>query len=240
MAGVSKPSDASTFQLQNYRCWSAFLKQDRILNITALIQQLDELEENYQDWVAPINQVIKECSFKVNRDGYTPADFDRDVRTVREKQLEKGDPIQPIHNLLDELCPAYLSASPEEREQVRDAASDKNGVLSALLGYAYRAASQLKSPDDKEWLLNGLAAISIENCGRDYRDVLLALAELYVKAEEVGIKPRSAFTTVSRLSSDEKPDGGDTSMQVMMARLTSYAVLKERRRKGKSSKKQVK
>ena len=50
--------------------------------IPDLIQQLDKLEARYQRWVEPINRTMRECMFKVNRDGYTEADYDRDVRAV--------------------------------------------------------------------------------------------------------------------------------------------------------------
>ena len=203
------------------------------MELNALIQQLDELEERYQEWVEPINQVIRECSFKVNRDGYTPADFDRDVQAIREQQRAKDDPYQAIYELLDELCPAYLEASTGQRAAVRAAVSDKSGVLSALLGYVYRAAKRIQSPADREWLRRGLAAVSIENCAKDYRDVLLALAELYVVSEEAGIKPRSDFKAVSRLSSDEKPRGGSGSVRKMLANFHGYGALREQRARGK-------
>ena len=203
------------------------------MELATLIRRLDELEERYQEWVEPINQVIWQCCFKVNRDGYTQADFERDVAAIKEKQRAKDDPYQAIHELLDELCPAYLEASAEQRAAVRAAVSDKRGILSALLGYAYRAAKRIQSPADREWLRRGLAAISIENCAKDYRDVLLALAELYVVAEEAGIRPSSDFRAVSRLSSGEKPRGGNTPVKEMLAHFRSYGVLRERRRKGK-------
>ena len=202
----------------------------------SLIRQLDELEARYQAWAEPINRVIRESNFKAGRDGYTTADSKRDIKAIRERQLARYDPYQAIYALPDELCPAYLAASAEERAAVRAAASDKNGVLSALLGYAWRAARQIQSPEDREWLRRGLAAISIENCARDYRDVLLALAELYVMAEEAGIKPSSDFRAVSRLSGEEKPRGGDTSMKKMLANFRGYGALRERRRRGKQGK----
>ena len=203
------------------------------MELATLIQQLDELEARYQAWVEPINRVILESLSKVNRDGYTAADYERDVQAVREQQRARYDPYQAIHALLDELCPAYLEASAEGRAAVRDAVSDKTGILSALLGYAYRAAKHIQSPADWEWLRRGLAAVSIENCARDYRDLLLALAKLYVAAEEAGIRPRSEFTAVSRLSSGETPRGGDAPVQEMLANFSGYGVLRERRRRGK-------
>jgi len=201
------------------------------MGLTALIQRLDDLEERYQEWVEPINRVIQECLFKINRDGYTSADFDRDVRAIKEKQRAKYDPYQAIYELLDELCPAYVEASAEQRAAMRAAVSEKDGVLSALLGYAYRAAGRIQSPEDREWLRRGLAAISIENCSKDYRDVLLALAELYVAAEEAGIRPATDFRAISRLSSAEKPRGGSASVREMLANFRSYGVLRERRKR---------
>ena len=203
------------------------------MELTALIQQLDDLEQQYQEWVAPINQVIQERLFKVNRDGYTSADFDRDVRAIKEKQRAKYDPYQVIYELLDELCPTYVAASAEQRAAVRAAVSEKDGILSTLLGYAYRAARRIQSPEDREWLRRGLAAISIENCSKDYRDVLLALAELHVAAEEeAGMKPATDFRAISKLSSAEKPRGGKASVKEMLANFRSYGVLRERRRRG--------
>jgi len=203
------------------------------MELAALIQQLDELEKQYQEWAEPINRVLRECSFKVNRDGYTPADFDRDVQAIREQQRARYDPYHAIYELLDELCSAYLEASADQRAVVRAAVSDKNGVLSALLGYVYRAAKRIRSPADREWLRRGLAAVSIEDCSKDYRDVLLALAELYVVSEEAGLRPSSDFTAVSRSSSDEKPRGGSGSVQEMLANFQRYGALRERRARGK-------
>ena len=201
--------------------------------LAALLQHLDELEERYQAWVAPINQVIMESLYKVNRDGYTAADYERDVEAVRRAQRAKYDPYEATYALLDELCPAYLEAPTEGRAAVRAAVSDKKGVPSALLGYAYRAARRIQSPTDREWLRRGLAALSIENCCRDYRDVLVALAELYVAAEEAGIGPRADFRAVSKLSSDGKPRGGERSTRHVLAHFHSYGALRERRSKGK-------
>jgi hypothetical protein len=205
------------------------------MNRAALKERLNELEERYQEWVGPINQVIRECSYKVNRDGYTMADFDRDVKRVKDAQLATYDPYQEMYDFFDELCPAYLDAASPQRAEIRAAVSDKAGLLSALLGYVYRSASRIQPPSDGEWLRRGLAAASIENCAKDFRDVLLALAELYVAAEEAGIDPKPAFKAVARLSSGDKPSGGTTPVGQMLANFHRYGALKERKRKQKSA-----
>ena len=198
-----------------------------------LLQQLNRLEERYQAWVVPINQAIRDHLVKINRGGSTTADYEKDIRAIQESQRSKYDPYQEIYILLDILCPAYLRASDEERANTRIAVSDKNGVLSALLGYTYRAAGRIHAPTDLESLQLGLAAVSIENCSKDYRDVLLALAELWVKAEEAGIRPGPAFRAIAKLSSAEKPRGGDTCLRKMLGNFQSYGALRERRKRSK-------
>jgi hypothetical protein len=199
------------------------------MDIASLNQQLDEHERRYQEWSEPINKAT-EVNFKnlVNRGGYTSKDFERDIQRMVEERRAQYDPYQLLYALFDQLCPYYLEATPQERTEIRAATSDKAGVLSALLGYIHTSASRLQSSADGEWLRKGLAAASIENCSVDYRDVLLALAELYVAAENAGIDPKPHFAAVAELSSSDTPQGGTTPMRKMLADFHSYAVLKER------------
>ena len=198
------------------------------MDIASLKQQLDEYERRYQEWSEPIDKATEVNFKRVNREGYTFEDFERDIQQVVEERRTQYDPYQPLYALFDQLCPYYLEAMPQERTEIRAAASDKAGVLSALLGYVYTSASRLQSSADREWLRKGLAAASIENCSVDYRDVLLALAELYVAAEKVGIDPKPHFAAVAELSSSDTPRGGMTPVREMLADFHSYAVLKER------------
>ncbi|MHA2429320.1 MAG: hypothetical protein ACXADB_14965 [Candidatus Hermodarchaeia archaeon] len=73
--------------------------------------------------------------------------------------------------------------------------------------------------------------ISIENMATDFRDTLLNLASLYVEAERYGLKPQSILNAVAKISSDEKPRGGNSPMSETLRKFPSYAVLKEARRK---------
>lgn len=198
-----------------------------------LIAQLDALEQRYQQWVAPLDQLMHELSYRVNRDGYTAADYDADVRAFREQQLAAYNPYIHIYTVLDQLCPTYLAMGDAQRAEIRTAVKDKSGLSSGLLGYVYQAAERLRSGQGLDWLRWGLAAISIEDCSRDARDVMLALAELYVAAEEAGIRPQPHFTAVAKLSSMQKPEGGDTPVARMLANFSSYGALRERRNRGR-------
>jgi len=97
---------------------------------------------------------------------------------------------------LNELCRCYLGASERQRGSIRDAVSDKKGILNQLLGVVYGSAEQVRITKDVSWLRIGAAAASIQSGRLDYRDFLLALAELYVAAEEVGLDPESEFKAV--------------------------------------------
>jgi DNA-binding SARP family transcriptional activator len=201
------------------------------MDLAEIGKQLRHLERRYQEWVEPINRAFREKMFQVNGNGYTHDDFEREMAQIRERQLAEYDPYEETYTLLDELGPAYLVASAEERTTLRKAFSDKNGLLSALLGYGYRCAEKVRHDADEDWLLRGLSAVSLENCSKDYRDVLLLLAELYVAAEEAGIDPKPAFRRVARLSSNAIPRGGNSSVRRMMANLKGYGVLQERRQR---------
>jgi len=89
----------------------------------------------------------------------------------------------------DDLCQIYLEASARERWAIRCAVAGKKGVLNCLLGHVYKSAERVRATRDKQWLQIGLAAAAIQQGGYDQRDFLLALAELYVTAEEVGLDP---------------------------------------------------
>jgi hypothetical protein len=204
-----------------------------LVDVKEIEKRLGELEARYQEWAKPINEVIQQSSAKVNRDGYTSEDFDRDVKAAREKQLAKYDPYREMETFFNRLCPDYLKATAQEREQIRNAVNNKTGIQAALVGYAEDSGKRIKSTKDVELLRVALAAISIENCARDYRDVLLVLAEIYVAAENVGIDPRPQFKQVADLSSTKEPLGGNTPVSEILSNFHTYAVLKERKARSK-------
>jgi hypothetical protein len=123
--------------------------------------------------------------------------------------FEPGPEHEPFFG---DLCRLYLAASELERHRIRFLVADKEGILNCLLGYAYKCARQLQATRDEYWLQLGLAASILAKQKMDYRDVLLAWAELYVVAEEAGIDPNPAFKAIASL-----------------ARFGSYAVVASRR-----------
>lgn len=210
-----------------------------LMDLDAIKRELEEFEERFQQWIEPIDRVCVTSLYKVNKGGYTLADHEREVEQIARSQFAKYDPYQDIYRLLDGLCAVYLDPSSQQRAEIRSAVSGKEGIWSGLIAYAYRAAKRLESPADKEWLRLGLAAISIENCGADFRDTLMALAELWLAGERAGIDPEPYFKEVAELSSCQAPSGGTTTLRDMLSGFRSYAVLQERRNRPQGVVKEV-
>jgi hypothetical protein len=190
-------------------------------------EELRRWEARYRDWAEPIDHFIRTSLIRVNRDGYTLADFQRELGAIREQRLADYDPGPDIESILERMCAEYLVASPTERERCRAAVSDKDAVQRFLLGYVASCADRIRSPEDLGPLRRGLAAASIENCATDYRDVLVALAKLFVWAERAAIDPVPLFRAVGRMSSRAKPRGGTTPVSKMLSEFQDYAVVIE-------------
>lgn len=136
--------------------------------------------------------------------------------------------------LTDELCLAYSTGSVEDCQQVRQIISENRMLQGCFLGNVIRASRALRSASDSTWLQIGLASASLEDCCQDYRDDLMALAELYVCAEKADLDARKAFQDMAVRSNSERPRGGSEAMRNMLDRFDSFAVLAERRAMSKS------
>ncbi|QEH39091.1 hypothetical protein OJF2_77030 [Aquisphaera giovannonii] len=189
--------------------------------------ELGRWEARHREWAEPINQFLRASLPRINKDGYTPADFQRELHAIRERRRAEDDPGPEVESILGRMCEEYLGATPAERERCRAAVVDKQAVRNALLGYVASCADRIRGPDDLGPLRPGLEAASIEDCARDDRDALVALAGLHVRAERAGIDPSPHFREVARLSSHASPRGGDTPVSEMLREFPHCAVLAE-------------
>jgi len=171
------------------------------MDLASIKVQVDDMALQLADWSKPIDQAWKASFARVNRNGYTAKDLERDMKQVREEQLAKNNIYEEINAFYDQLMPQYLSADDAEPEEIRSLFRKKRGLQNTLLGFAYRAADGINSPSDTPLLRLGLAAISVEDFSVDYRDTLLGLAELCVRAERAGIDPRPVYDEIAEMSS---------------------------------------
>lgn len=194
------------------------------MELPEFFKKIDLLEVKYQEWAKPISHAIRKYGFGKNHDK---------VKAVRAAQLTKYDPYEEVYRLFDELCAFYLAADDASRDAVINFVCGKPGILHGLLGYIRRCAGALQSPADGITLRMGLAAASIENCSADARDTMLALASLYLAAEDAGLNPRYEFRATAKLSSAKASVGSSTSMREMLSNFSGYGVVSEMRKSKK-------
>jgi hypothetical protein len=127
-------------------------------------------------------------------------DIDEREATFSKSTLEICGPNKEQEELLDRICRTYLSADAADKSKLVSQLSNKKGILNCLLGNAYRYAEKLKKTKDVEWLRLGLVSSYLANQKMDYRDVLLAWAELYVVAEEARVSPDQEFLNICGVS----------------------------------------
>jgi hypothetical protein len=196
--------------------------------------QIQELAAKYRTWMEPVPQLTKDYMREHN---ITRQDLDK-ARDARKEVLaelrKKDDVLGELTAFLDEHYDQYYTAAPEECQQIRESIGINREFEDFLLSYTHGIANRIHSADDIVLLKRGLVALSLENCGVDYRDTLLTLADLYVSAESVGIDPKPLFMETAEISGKERPRGGSTPVSEILRNLDTYAVVQERRSKGKN------
>ena len=96
---------------------------------------------------------------------------------------------------LELACRLYL------RREIRDSFEVWTAVRGRMLAKAWSFADRLADTCDYRWLRLGLAAVSIDDNGTDFRDTYVALGALYLCAVRCGIQPGPYFEEAAEISS---------------------------------------
>jgi hypothetical protein len=203
------------------------------MEFSTFSHKIQELATKYRKWIEPVSELTKSYMREHN---ITSQDFDtrRAARNEVLTELRKKDDVQgELTAFLDDYYELYYIATPEECRKIRESIAINREFEDFLLSYAQDIANRIHS-DDVVLLKRGLVALSLENAGRDSRDTLITLADLYVSAESVGIDPKPLFIETAEISSKERPRGGTTPLDKTLRNLDTYAIVQERRAKGKN------
>jgi len=98
-------------------------------------------------------------------------------------------------------CRLYLRGEETLRREIRDAFSEWTAVRGRMLAKTWTFAEELADTCDDRWLRLGLAAISIDDNGTDFRDTYVALGDLYLCAVRCGMEPVPYFEEAAEISS---------------------------------------
>ncbi len=135
----------------------------------------------------------------------------------------------PTPEAVDRLCEVYLSATPPQQKLIRALFSEDALFHRVFDSYTQRVYEKMQSTKEVRWLYNGLVVHSLEDNRVDWRDVLVALSDLWLHAEKSGINPSSIFREVAAMSSATALYDYH-SMQGLMASIETSACLAEMRR----------
>jgi hypothetical protein len=126
------------------------------------------------------------------------------LRSLSEKvSAVEPEEYHALHDLLDQVCDHYLECSPEEREALRLHLGMRRDVLQEMLNHIGWAAAHVASAQDHVWVLRGLAAASLQDHRLDFRDIYVALGDLYLTAARTGIDASLCFQDVAAMSNPQ-------------------------------------
>jgi len=133
---------------------------------------------------------------------------------------------EEIASDLDLACELYLRGDEALRHEMRRSFDEWTAVRGRMLAQAWSFADKLVDSCDDLWLRLGLAAVSIDDNGTDFRDSYVALGDLHVCAVRCGIEPGPYFEEAAALSSGTS-NIEQTSMRDFLLRFEGSAYFEE-------------
>jgi hypothetical protein len=102
---------------------------------------------------------------------------------------------------LNLACRLYLQGEEALRREIRHSFNEWTSVRGRVLAKAWSFADKLADTCDDRWLRLGLAAVSIDENGTDFRDTYVTLGALYIGAVRCGMDPGPYFEEAAEISS---------------------------------------
>jgi hypothetical protein len=133
---------------------------------------------------------------------------------------------EDIASDLNLACELYLRGDEALRHEIRRTFDEWTAVRGRMLAQAWSFADKLVDTCDDRWLRFGLAAVSIDDNGTDFRDSYVALGNLFVCAVRCGMEPGPYFEEAAAISSGVS-NIERTSMRDFLLRIEGSAYFEE-------------
>jgi len=131
-------------------------------------------------------------------------------------------PREQVYAALDEICDLYARSDPGSCAALREIVHEHE-ARGLVVEYVSHCARVLEQGGMPEWLDRGLAAASIDDQRRDYRDWLMVLGDVYLAAYGRGLSPGPALRKIAERSSELQPSGGPTPTREVLERFEGSA-----------------
>lgn len=119
-------------------------------------------------------------------------------------------PRDEVFAVFDAICDLYARSEPPDCATIRRIVHEHEArlLLEDYLGYASRI---LKKGGRPEWLERGIAAASIDDQRRDYRDWLMSLGDLYLSARAAHLDPSPVLKRIAERSNPDRHAAAPTA-----------------------------
>jgi hypothetical protein len=131
-------------------------------------------------------------------------------------------PRDTVFAVFDEISDLYARSDPSRCAIVRGLVHEREArvLLEDYLGNASRILKQGGRP---EWLERGVAAASIEDQRRDYRDWIMSLGDLYLSARAAHLDPSPVLKRIAERSNPERHAAAPTPTRDALEKFESSA-----------------
>ena len=125
-------------------------------------------------------------------------------------------PRDEVFAVFDQICDLYARSDPLLCARIRGIVHEREAhrLLDEYLGYVARILKQGGRP---EWLERGIAAASIDDQGRDYRDWLMSLGDLYLSARAARLDPTPVLKRIAERSNADRNPAAPTPTRDVLA-----------------------
>lgn len=176
---------------------------------------LGSLQERLKRLDAPIRiwREARERSFAASfgHDGGKPSTLmGRLPRAAGSAAAIGSGPRDEVFAVFDEVCDLYSRSDSARSAIIRGIVHGHEAriLLDEYVGHASRVLRQGGRP---EWLERGIAAASIDDQRRDYRDWLMSLGDLYLAAHAAHLDPSPVLKRIAERSNPERHEAAPTA-----------------------------
>ena len=131
-------------------------------------------------------------------------------------------PRDQVFAVFDEVCDLYVRSDAPRCAIIRGVVHQREArvLLDDYLAYASRI---LKKGGRPEWLERAIAAASIDDQRRDYRDWIMSLGDVYLSARAAQLDPSPVLKRIAERSNPERHAAAPTATRDALAKFEDSA-----------------
>ena len=131
-------------------------------------------------------------------------------------------PRDQVFAVFDEVCDLYVRSDAPRCAIIRGVVHEREArvLLDDYLAYASRI---LKKGGRPEWLERAIAAASIDDQRRDYRDWIMSLGDVYLSARAAQLDPSPVLKRIAERSNPERHAAAPTATRDALAKFEDSA-----------------